>query len=356
MNWYYAENNEQKGPVSEEDFEQLAASGTITPQTLVWHEGMAAWSPYSTVAPQPSAPAAVPGPGMARCSECGQFFPTEQLILLANRWVCGACKPVAVQKLQEGVVGFGQTADPEELGLMIEQRGYDFTIGSVIGRAWELVKGNFWPCIGVTLLCYLIMMGASQIPLLGLLAAFLVQPQILAGLYWYFLKQFRGEEAVLNDAFEGFRRGFGQQAIYMLIMFGVMFACMVPVGIVAAVGAGMAKSGGAAQQSMPVLMITGIVLVVLVAWYFMLCWIFAPMLILDKGLKATEAMKLSRRAVKPHFWKIVGLFLVLGLLGMLSLLALIVGVFVMLPVAFAAITRLYEDVFGEAGARVASNQ
>ena len=43
MSRYYAINQEQMGPVSEEELRNLAASGTVTTETLVWQEGMEDW-------------------------------------------------------------------------------------------------------------------------------------------------------------------------------------------------------------------------------------------------------------------------------------------------------------------------
>lgn len=343
MSWYYASNDKtQMGPVDDAGLEGLLRSGEISAETLVWKQGMAGWLPYATATGQSPVLAS-----STRCVECGQTFPPEQLITLAGRSICATCKPVAVQKFQEGVVGFGQTADPEELWRMVQQRGVNFTIGSILSRSWKLVTGNFWPCVGVTLLSYLILMGSGQIPILGLVAVFLAQPQIIAGLYWYFLKQFRGEEATLNDAFEGFRRGFGQQAVYMLIVFGIILACVFPLGIGAALAVPLMK-GDSSQVGIFVLGGLGLVFA-LVVTFFTLSWAFAPILILDKGLKATAAMKLSRRAIGLRFWKIFGLFLVIGLLCLASLLACFVGIVVMLPVAFAMITLLYEDIFSRDG-------
>jgi len=59
MNWYYAENNERKGPVSETEFASLVENGKIAPATLVWNEEMTNWQPYREVAePEEQAPEA----------------------------------------------------------------------------------------------------------------------------------------------------------------------------------------------------------------------------------------------------------------------------------------------------------
>lgn len=43
--WYYQHNNEQIGPLAQDQFEALIAAGTIGPQTLVRAEGMNDWQP-----------------------------------------------------------------------------------------------------------------------------------------------------------------------------------------------------------------------------------------------------------------------------------------------------------------------
>jgi len=55
--WYYAENNEQRGPVLEADLKGLLASNKVPADTLVWKEGMANWTPASQVASLSTAPA-----------------------------------------------------------------------------------------------------------------------------------------------------------------------------------------------------------------------------------------------------------------------------------------------------------
>ncbi len=47
--WYYAQDDEQKGPVSAAELRQLASSGRIGPQNLVWKEGMEDWAPAAKI-------------------------------------------------------------------------------------------------------------------------------------------------------------------------------------------------------------------------------------------------------------------------------------------------------------------
>jgi len=41
--WYYAENRQQKGPVSRDELKSLLAGGNLQAATLVWHAGLTTW-------------------------------------------------------------------------------------------------------------------------------------------------------------------------------------------------------------------------------------------------------------------------------------------------------------------------
>ncbi len=41
--WFFASNGQQQGPIGEAQFRDLIARGSVTPDTLVWSEGMAGW-------------------------------------------------------------------------------------------------------------------------------------------------------------------------------------------------------------------------------------------------------------------------------------------------------------------------
>ena len=62
MNWYYVENGQQKGPVTQDQLDELARQGTIKADSLVWTDGKANWLPYSQARPGS-------GPGGLQCRE-----------------------------------------------------------------------------------------------------------------------------------------------------------------------------------------------------------------------------------------------------------------------------------------------
>jgi len=116
MNWFYAEDDRQVGPISQADFDSLVLTGKISADTQVWHDKLPEWSRYGDLAPASVAAeplAATPRGAMVssasptgvthRCVECGNSFPESEMIAFENAWVCAACKPVFVQKLKEGL-------------------------------------------------------------------------------------------------------------------------------------------------------------------------------------------------------------------------------------------------------------
>ena len=47
--WYYSQNNQQLGPVSEEQLKSLLSSASLPGSSLVWKEGMTDWKPVTEI-------------------------------------------------------------------------------------------------------------------------------------------------------------------------------------------------------------------------------------------------------------------------------------------------------------------
>ncbi|MDF1740216.1 MAG: CD225/dispanin family protein [Verrucomicrobiales bacterium] len=71
MEWYYASNGQQQGPVSQEQLMELFQKGEVKTSDLVWNETMTDWVPFGNVpslsqaAPAGAAPAQSPAPASA---------------------------------------------------------------------------------------------------------------------------------------------------------------------------------------------------------------------------------------------------------------------------------------------------
>jgi uncharacterized RDD family membrane protein YckC len=111
MDWFYAKNNQQNGPVTLEALASLLQQGHVLPSDLVWHDGMPAWQPAGVV-PELNAASA------AATSSIGYFNPVApgsggppQYAGFWLRWVA-----VIIDSLLLGVVGF-------VIGLMTGMQG-----------------------------------------------------------------------------------------------------------------------------------------------------------------------------------------------------------------------------------------
>lgn len=91
MNWYYAEQGQQIGPVSEAQLDELARQGVVHPLTLVWAQGMGEWQPYQLAR-------ALGGPA---CVMCGRAAPQSESVTLDGRVLCCRCKDVYVERQRE---------------------------------------------------------------------------------------------------------------------------------------------------------------------------------------------------------------------------------------------------------------
>lgn len=106
MDWYYAQDGRQMGPISEAEFPQLVRDGAVTLETLVWHSGMADWQPYGNtvgVPPLPHPPAPSAAEAQRFCSACGKSFLATDLTFFGESAVCAGCNPGYMQRLGQGV-------------------------------------------------------------------------------------------------------------------------------------------------------------------------------------------------------------------------------------------------------------
>jgi uncharacterized membrane protein len=90
--WYYALNNEQKGPVNEAELKEMLAGNQVPTGTLVWQEGMANWAPANslpafTFRAPPMPAAARPAPPVPAASPAPASPPMAAATVAASRGV-----------------------------------------------------------------------------------------------------------------------------------------------------------------------------------------------------------------------------------------------------------------------------
>jgi len=150
MSWYYADNNERRGPIEEAAFQALVNAGTIKPDTLVWRDGLADWVPYSQAAStvsyatvasaSPGGVVSAPASSAVACTQCGRLFPADETVTYEGQHVCAGCKPLFFQKIKEGGLVTGQRV---YAGFWIRfcAKFVDGIILNIVGRLLGLMIG-----------------------------------------------------------------------------------------------------------------------------------------------------------------------------------------------------------------------
>jgi uncharacterized membrane protein len=82
---------------------------------------------------------------------------------------------------------------------------------------------------------------------------------------------------------------------------------------------------------------------------------FAYPLIVDRRLNGLDAVKLSFKAAMANFWRLLAMSLLVGVMAMVGMVFCYVGMFLILPISYGAIASAYEQVFGLAHVKEASN-
>ena len=227
-------------------------------------------------------------------------------------------------------------ANAAALAQEILARDYSLNIRSCVRRGWKLLKGEFWPFVGITALLFALLGFASsfggasmshgepnQAVEITSTLAMLVWGPLMGGLLFYFLKKIRREAATVETAF----CGFNSQRFLHLFLAGFVTSLLTWLGFVC-------------------LALPGI--------YLTIAWMFTLPLVMDKQLDFWSAMELSRKVVTKHWFKFFGFGLVLLLLVFAGALALFIGVFVMSPLVLAALMYAYEDIFANLAPAVAT--
>lgn len=213
-------------------------------------------------------------------------------------------------------------------------RGYDFRIGDLLNESWQRVKGTKGIVIGGFLVFYVVMMAASfalggVFGLLGLaggdsilsVITELVVGMVASALAYPFM-------AGLNMI--GIRRAADQPISFNEVF--AHFGRTVPILITALLST--------------LLVYIGFLLLIIPGLYLAIAYMLAIPLVVERGLSPWEAMEASRKAITQHWFKVFGLFLLLALIGVLSMIPLGIGLVWTLPLFVIAIGVLYRTIFG----------
>ncbi len=314
MNWYYVDGPHRVGPVPETEWEELVRNGKIQPETLVWTEGKANWIPFRDLVPPP-----LPEPEEVENEP--QPEPPEL---------------------------------PEVFAARVRGRDYKVRIWSTLGRAGQLLWAH--PMLMVSS-----MMIVISVALLGLgvpVMAYAIQVAfggpLVAGLVNVYLRLMRQGSSSMSDLYAGFRRpAFSQLACQSALVFTLNQLFLIPFRIASHVTKihidqldTVEKMQAVDPMALLVCMLVFLTCMIPTV-YFAFCWMFSIPLIFDKRMKFWPAMQLSREKVLQHPWLISWWSVAAGIVGSAGFFLAVIGMVFTLPLYFASMLYLYEDIFGE---------
>lgn len=354
MTWFHAAGGQQAGPFTDAQFADLVASGTIQPSTLVWQEKLPNWIPLSQVPremlpPIPATPgnnpAAPPTAAPLRCSNCGGQFTSDNLVQIENALVCPNCKPVVLNRIKEGINPLSKAVTPDEIVYRVDSENRRIDIGRVFSTAWDVYKSNFWPTIGVTVVVFVVMMAGGALPFIGSCVSLVISGPLMGGLYTYYLKSVRGEDASMGDGFSGFTRNFMQLMLAYVVPSLLAYVPLIPFGIYFVARNFEGFESGDIDFGVVDGMLLGVGLIAFL--FFVVAWIFVIPLVVDKGVNFWEAMGISRRVVMKRAGSVILLGIAMMGLGFLGVLACIIGLVFVAPLIVGAYIVAYDDLFGD---------
>lgn len=237
-------------------------------------------------------------------------------------WISGGRANLQTRARADGSEEWMTIADFPELtelgpaaGPALAGRASKLDIISCYERSWDLLKANFWPLVGASLVIMALfgaLMWLQSVAVYMQLITPLFAGALMGGWYFYFLRRIRGEAATLGDLFAGFTRGYGNMVVIGILV--SMFTFL------------------------------GLILLVLPGIYLIVAYSFAYVLATDKRLSYWGAMETSRRTVTPQWWRVLGLILLGIPFVLLGLAALGIGLLVAMPLIIGAQAYAYEDL------------
>lgn len=238
----------------------------------------------------------------------------------------------------------------------------EFPIAASIQHAWQLFKQRPWFWIGVGAFVLLVNVGLSFVDagtesdaLIGPVTSILttiIQWWVNLGMLIICLRACDGQQPEFKDLFVDNWSKFWNyilgSLVYSLMLFGYVIVVFVVGGLLALlIVAAMAMLMGFSPLLFlmwPMIIMYGLIIIGIIIGitylsvkyhYFMYC-------IAEHDLQPFESMYASGRLTNGYKWKILALFVVLGCINLVGIVALGVGLFIAMPVSVLASVYVYK--------------
>ncbi|WP_047678950.1 MULTISPECIES: BPSS1780 family membrane protein [Xenorhabdus] len=220
-----------------------------------------------------------------------------------------------------------------------------------ISNAWQIFKANPMQWILLTLIYIVIMAGLNFIPFLNLVS-FLFGSVFVAGFIAAAEKKRTTGNFEIELLFYGFKDKLGT-----LVAVGALYLGIYALGVIAAVlvaGFGIVELFLASQYGDPnpallmdsISSFIGAIFVFCIFSLVALAFIwFAPALIIINDMKFGEAVSMSLNAVKKNLLGGFLFFLLMGILIVTSMIPLLLGLIITIPMNFITYYTTYRSIF-----------
>ena len=217
--------------------------------------------------------------------------------------------------------------------------------GECVGNAWTLVTRRFWLYIGVAVVT---MLFVGCVPFVGSL---LFGP-VLGGFYYIALRDMRGEPVDFGMMFKGFEKFVPLMVVGLIQAAPGLVATILQYTVDIARIAGDSSSDinfyqsrGAVLAGISTAIVIFAVVLALIGLVWSVALSFAVPLVLEHDLGVGDALVTSAKAALSNVGGMI-LLLILEILVMIAgILALCIGIFVAIPVVYAANVFAYRQVF-----------
>lgn len=274
-----------------------------------------------------------------QCWQCGKKDSVGvPFIAKGGRLYCSDCLPVEKPEAEEEMAYLPPDFISKDLGREDDTPkgpGYGFSIVGIIKEAWAKTKGakaSVWAGSAIMYLTLLVLIagGSFLLPsqmnhaegfnIIGVVGNVLFQLIVnvimvifSAGLLYIGIRKVADEPIGWKMIFEGFS---------------------IPGKLVVA----------AILQTL--LIVVGFMLLILPGIYLAIGYAMTVPLIVDRKMSPWQAMEMSRKAIHGKWWKVFGLYFVMGLLAMVSALPLGLGLIWTWPMFIVLGGVVYHSLFG----------
>lgn len=278
-----------------------------------------------------------------QCWQCGKKNRSGvPFAASGGRLYCPACAPVAEPPPSFAGQNEGGPPPPEdtEVGVLpafaMEGQPPRFTIGGALREAWEKTKGAKGPILAGSAVMYLtiLFLAAAGGFLLPMFGYDLTAPDLdMTGEIGNFLFQ-----ALINAISVLFTAG--------LLFMGIRKVAGDPISW-KMIFTGFSDSGKilVATILQAVFIVIGLLILVLPGIYLAIGYSMTIPLIVDRKMSPWQAMEASRKAVHRVWWRVLGLYLVMGLLFSVSMVPLGIGLIWTWPMFVILAGVVYRSLF-----------